>query len=133
MRTESFKDAIFVTPPDMARFRLHAQRAIVADWKTPPASGAALAQWLDRLRRLCGVEKVTGLASLNTGYGNMSPGRIGALTREYSADFVVLGADRCPPIVHSTFPIVFENDHFVVVSTSSDGFLRTAGKPKSFK
>jgi hypothetical protein len=132
-RTTTPRDAVFVTPPDMARFRLHAQRAIVVDWKTPPARGHELTQWLDRLQQVCGVSEVTNLPGLKSGYNGMSRARISDLVDTYSADFAVLSVDHCAPAIKSGFPVVFESDHFVVVSTAHDRISRLDSQPTAIK
>ncbi len=113
------RDAIFVTPPNLDRFRLHARRAIVVDWKTPPARGAEVATWFERLKDVSGVEHIRGIRQISQGYNQMTPQRLSKLHEKYAAEYAVLEAARCDPRVRSSFPVLFENDTFLVVPTRS--------------
>jgi hypothetical protein len=54
-RTTTPVDAVFLTPPDLFRFRLVARRAIYADFKSPPLAPDALIEWHARLCRMDGA------------------------------------------------------------------------------
>lgn len=138
-RINSEKDALFATPPELARFRLHARRAIVVDWKTPPFRASELQQWFSRLEAVSGVDPKRGIAAVNSGYDRMTTKRVATLNDEFRIDYVVLHKDVGDKGVGdrviggkvvgqasqpggelvSNLTRVYENDAFVVLSTRS--------------
>jgi hypothetical protein len=116
-RRHTPQDAMFLTPPRLERFRLHARRAIVVDWKTPPIRGRELVEWFRRLEEVSDVRPVTGIDAVEAGYHRMTPDRLNRLARQFSTDYAVLRCDQCDPDCRSAFPIAFENRRFVVLET----------------
>jgi len=49
------ENAVFLTPPDFGSFRLIANRAIVADWKSMPFQDIGMDGWWERMQDCYGV------------------------------------------------------------------------------
>ncbi len=89
VKTQTPKDAVFLTPPDNESFRFQCERAIVVDWKTTPIIPADLLEWIRRLQDVTGKETITSRSDLG-GYALLDDGRLDKLRRKYNIDFVVL-------------------------------------------
>lgn len=70
--------AIFLVPPGESGFRLHAQRAIVVNFKAVPQLSAELHGWRDRMRDVLALDD---LNRLPRGYGRT----LAAIDEQYSA------------------------------------------------
>jgi hypothetical protein len=90
VRSNTPKDAVFLTAPGLERFRLHARRAIVVDWKSPPLSPDELVEWYLRLCRISGNPNVTSLNAAEAGYRRMDVKRIQSLVSEYGLQFAIV-------------------------------------------
>jgi len=91
-RTQTPTDALFLTPPGMARFRLVARRAVVADTKSPPLRPDLLVAWY---RRLCAVVQVDSAPThewIEDRWAQMSPEQIQTVAHTFGADYIVVAA-----------------------------------------
>ena len=90
VRNNTPKDAVFLTEPGLERFRLHARRAIVVDWKSPPLAPDELIEWYFRLCRVSGNPNVTSLNAANAGYRRLDSARVQSLVQEYGVQFAIV-------------------------------------------
>jgi hypothetical protein len=114
MRARTAKDALFLTPPDIAFVRLIGERAIVVDWKSPPGLPAEVVVWFHRLEDVTGRPGLAGPEDL-AGYAELDRARLDALRARYRFDFAVVrraSATRLPG-----YERAFENPEFVVLRT----------------
>ncbi|BBM85103.1 DUF6798 domain-containing protein [Candidatus Uabimicrobium amorphum] len=102
----------FLVPPDLGNFRLHAERAVVVDWKSLSVHPDDVVEWYSRIQDITGVEKVADLGTAQEGYTQMDLPRLMKLIRKYSIDYAVLY--RGQNETHG-LPVTFENEKFVVV------------------
>lgn len=99
-RKNTPKDAVFLVPPDEESFRVHAQRAIVVNFKGVPQLSAELPEWRDRLQAVLGLDtpgllalpKPLGrtLQAIRARYAALPSTHHFAIAREYNARFVVI-------------------------------------------
>jgi hypothetical protein len=97
-------DAIFLVSPSDQIFRLHAQRAIVVNFKSPPQLSSELPEWHNRLRDSVNLADLFGLAGfrgdidwkLNQLYERVPDDTRYATARKYGASFVLV-RHRMPP------------------------------------
>jgi len=85
-------DALFLTSPDLPRFRLLARRAIVVDTKSPPLRPDLLVAWY---HRLCAVVQVRDAAThewVEQRFPQLAPAQLAAVARSFGADYIVVGA-----------------------------------------
>jgi len=91
-------DAIFLVSPGEQIFRLHAQRAIVVNFKSPPQLTTELPQWRDRLQDVLGMPSLAPLADfrgdmmghLDELYDAVPDQTILAAARKYGAEYILL-------------------------------------------
>lgn len=90
-------DAVFLVPPAESSFRLHAQRAIVVNFKAVPQLSGELGEWRDRL---CAVLAMDDLGALPRGYrpvltaidhryASLSAEQLIAAARKYRARYII--------------------------------------------
>lgn len=130
-RRETALDALFVIPPGLEGFRLHARRSVYVDFKTfPSAQPALIALWRARMER---VAQPDGPALTEAGwpavpywdrayaYAN-TPARIAGLLADTGADYLVWNRAglEVPPFLPIDRPAdggvapVFDNGAFAV-------------------
>lgn len=100
-RENTAKDAVFLVPPSEESFRVHARRAIVANFKGVPQLSAELPEWRDRLQGVLALDTAGLLAlpqplgrtltAIRQRYDELPPEHHAAVAREYDARYVVLG------------------------------------------
>ena len=103
IRDHTPTDAIFLVPPEEQAFRLHAQRAIVVNYKCVPQLSGELPAWRDRLgaillmdvRNLRTPFKET-LYDIRDRYDNLPAGHLANVARHYDARYIVV-RHRLPP------------------------------------
>ncbi len=113
IRDHTPKEARFLQPPLLERFRLTARRAIVVDWKSPPILPGELLEWYDRLGAVAGRPRPRGSSEVAKGYDAMDAARLTALRDRYSVDFAVVRRGREGGL--SRWPAVYSNAAFVVL------------------
>lgn len=86
------EDALFVVPFNMKRFRLHAQRSIVVDWKGFPFRVDDAQEWLHRLSLVSGVPNPITKSSkaLFEGYRYLDAERAQKLSKIFGVQFFVI-------------------------------------------
>jgi hypothetical protein len=97
-------DAVFLVSPADQIFRLHAQRAIVVNFKAPPQLSSELPQWRDRVRDTVNLADLSGLAGfrgdidwkLNQLYESVPDDTRYPTARKYGASYLLV-AHRMPP------------------------------------
>jgi hypothetical protein len=85
-------DALFVTPPQLGRFRLLARRAVIADTKSPPLRPDLLVTWYHRLCALADVDRAASNAEVETRYLALAPDQLARVARTFGADYIVVPA-----------------------------------------
>ena len=108
------RDARCATPPYLGGFRVYAQRAIIADFATPPLWDRDLPEWKRRLEELCGGAPLncsfdSCRAPMQAGYAGMTGPAIRALADKYGAEYFV-----CETRDDLPFERVYRNEEFDV-------------------
>jgi hypothetical protein len=98
-RDKTPTDAVFLVPPDDEAFRLHAQRAIVVNFKSVPQLSGELIEWRRRLRRVLAEPNLLTLprplhktfVGIRARYESLPAQHLFTVAREYGARYVVVG------------------------------------------
>lgn len=112
VRASTPVDAVFLTPPDLFRFRLIARRAIYADFKSPPLAPGDLIEWHERLRRMTGASATEKVPDHRKRWLEATGDELLGRARQLGADYLVL--DRTPSHEQITATPAFRNDSFAV-------------------
>jgi hypothetical protein len=110
-------DATFLTPPDFARFRFVANRAIVIDFRCVLLNDAAARGWLERLRDCYGPVTQKGfdaLAEMDQAYRAVSEEQIRHVGQKYGAAYAVLYTQT-----PCEFPAIHIGTRYKIVHISS--------------
>lgn len=105
-------DATFITPPELASFRLIARRATYVDLKSPPLEPDGLLAWHDRLVELDGAEPDDKIPAHVAKWAGTTGDELLARAARIHVDYLVL--DRTPAHEHVATPPVFQNSKFLV-------------------
>jgi hypothetical protein len=89
-RTTTPLDAVFLTPPDLFRFRLVARRGIYADFKSPPLAPDALIEWDARLCRMTGALATDKLPTHRKDWLDSPGDELLARAKQLGVDYLVL-------------------------------------------
>jgi hypothetical protein len=111
-------DAVFLTPPDFARFRFVAERAIVIDFRCVLLNDAAARGWLERLRDCYGPVAERGfdaLTEMDQAYRAISKEQIRQVGQEYGASYAVLYTQTA-----CEFPVIHTGSRYKMVQIPSD-------------
>ncbi|MGK4006435.1 DUF6798 domain-containing protein [Sorangium sp. So ce1036] len=113
IRANTSKDALFLTPPQLARFRLIGERAIVVDWKASTYVPSELVEWYRRLEDVSGRKGFRSAKELFNGYGRLDAARLDSLQKKYKFNYVVVARGR-----ERNLPgkVVYKNSRFVILS-----------------
>jgi len=111
------ESAIFLTPPGLDNFRLHGERAIIADWKSTPVDPNGLMEWYKRIQDITGLADIKSSNDANEAYLHTSIDRVIFLKKKYGINYAVLY--RYNNEINRSFPEVFKNEEFVVLSLES--------------
>jgi len=120
LRTNTPKDAVFLTPPEMLRFRIGAERAIVVDWKSSPYLPGDVLEWYRRLEDVSGQQRFQWGKQVFRGYASLDEDRLEALRTKYRLDYAVVRRGREAGLPGRS---VYLNRDFVVLD------LGPLGKP----
>lgn len=91
-------DAVFIVPPHEQSFRLHAERAIVINFKGVPQLNGEIPEWRDRLKAVLNVSDLTvfirptfdeALDAIEHRYGELSGEHLARVAHQYDADYVL--------------------------------------------
>jgi hypothetical protein len=105
-------DAVFLVPPDEQSFRLHAERAIVVNFKNVPQLSGELGEWRDRLQRVLDIPDIRRLPTpfprtldaIRSRYASLPPSHLGSIARRYGARYVLtLGSSDAPTLGRRVF------------------------------
>lgn len=108
-------DAVFISPPNMERFRLRSERAIIADWKGSPVAPGDLIEWYKRLEAVSGRRNFRSAGEVSRGYDAMDNKRLEKLKTTYHADYAAVRASA--PL--SGYPVVYKNSRYKVYSLAT--------------
>lgn len=114
-REQTPKDTVFLTPPHLDYFRVHAQRAIIVDWKTPPILGSELVEWRRRLAEVAGRRSISNRGHAVNGYRRMTKTRLEELRKRYGFSYVVLERRRLDRSLQK-YPQAYKNRRFIVLN-----------------
>ncbi|WP_437299028.1 DUF6798 domain-containing protein [Sorangium sp. So ce426] len=112
IRASTPKDAVFLTPPQLERFRLLGERAIVVDWKSSAYVPSELVEWYRRLEDVSGRKGFRRSDDLSDGYGDLDAARLGPLKKKYKLDYVVVARGRQRDLPGK---VVYQNSRFVIL------------------
>lgn len=113
IRANTPKDATFLTPPQLERFRLAGERPIVVDWKGSAYVPSELIEWYKRLEEVSGRRNWRKLDELTDGYGALDRARVEALARKYNLQYVVVTRGREQGLPGK---VVYQNSRFMVLA-----------------
>lgn len=102
----------FLIPPSLQCFRLHAGRAVVVDWKSPPILPSEFLEWYRRMGRVSGNPAVWSEAEAERGYARIDQARIDALEQEFGIRYAIFKKPFDTGRIAGR--IVFVNDDYVV-------------------
>lgn len=111
------ESAIFLTPPGLDNFRLHGERAIIADWKSTPVDPNGLMEWYKRIQDITGLVDIKSSNDANEAYLHTNIDRLKILKRKYEITYAVVYRDNNE--LNGSYPEVFKNEKFVVLSLES--------------
>lgn len=105
--------SVFLIPPDLQNFRLHARRAIIVDLKSPPIIPDELLAWYRRLETISGVTGFTDKRQVLQGYKTTATARASDIRSLYPFDYLVVETNDGlkPP---SGYQKTFETASFTV-------------------
>jgi hypothetical protein len=96
VRANTPVDAVFLTPPQEEAFRLHAQRAVVVNFKCVPQLSGELALWRDRMEAVLDEPLSAlphrydlALAAMGHRYDAVDAGHLRSVAARYGAQYVV--------------------------------------------
>ena len=107
VREHTPQDALFLIPPKLGRFRLHARRSVVADIKSPPLRPDLLVAWYQRLCAMVALPRATTTQDITDRYAKLTRAELVAIARAFEADYIVVEG-RLPA------PAEFENGMYAV-------------------
>lgn len=101
-------DAVFLVPPQEQTFRLHAQRAIVVNFKAVPQLGAELPIWRDRLQDVLELNDLRSLPTpfdqtleaIRRRYETRSTKYLLEVAHHYNARYILIGRRLDPNQEH---------------------------------
>jgi len=118
-RDLSPQDAVFLTPPWAGRFRLVAERAVVAEFKLVAFHDTGINEWRKRMFDCYGTPHQRGfygLGEMTENYRRITDAKLSQVAEAYGASYAVLYADT-----QSDLPILYANSRYKVVSLSRAG------------
>ncbi len=106
-------DSVFLLPPDFYSFRLIAKRAIIVDWLVLPFQEKAIAQWMERITDISGLDNqpISKITERNVfeGYKKIDQLRIMRLTSKYKFDYVVINKQK-----HLPYNLIYTNEDYSI-------------------
>lgn len=114
VRVNTPRDALFLTPRHAQSFKWHASRGEVLTYKDIPQNASGLVEWR---RRLYEVYKIDGDPNRRWSktVEQLGTARVAELAQEFKFDYVI--SRRANPNSYALdFPVVYENDTYVVYS-----------------
>jgi hypothetical protein len=108
------KDAVFLIPPGFQRFRLHARRAVIVDWKSTPILPAELVEWYKRIETVSGISGVSSLDEADKGFYKADRNRLQEIKNKYDYDYLVVRTNEMKDSL-AGFHLIFENPKYRVL------------------
>ncbi|HTQ45329.1 MAG TPA: DUF6798 domain-containing protein, partial [Polyangiaceae bacterium] len=106
------KDAVFLSPPGLERFRLASERAIVVDWKATAYAPAEVLEWYRRLEDVSGRSNPRGRDDVIAGYEALDRARLDALRERYHLSYAVVTKGHEAAL---GYPVVYSNRALAVL------------------
>ena len=122
VRTITGNNSIFITPPNLVRFRLFTHRAVVASWDEVPFTPQETLEWYRRMSDIVGVEQISSWQEVNSFYQTQTVDNLIKLREKYGVDYAVFRNDGSfNPVVLETFgPPVYKNKVFFLFSLKKE-------------
>lgn len=117
-RSHTDRDEVFIVPPDLGRFRLEAERAVVVDWKCMPILPKDTIEWYRRLVTICGGE-FSHLREAKSGFEHLSPERARRLADEFDVRYLVTSRKNQQENLDQ-IPCAFVSDAYAVLDLRFD-------------
>lgn len=111
------RDAQFLVPPALARFRLQAARAIVVDIKALPMDRPSTIEWYRRLEAISGTRNPKSMAEVAAGYERLDEARLEHLRCRYGVTHAVI--EQRPSFNPDGWQESYRNRHFRVLQPTS--------------
>jgi hypothetical protein len=112
-REQTPVDALFLTPPDLGRFRLLARRAVVADTKSPPLQPDLMVAWYHRLCAMVKLPEAATTREVSDRYKQLTAADLEEVGRAFGVDYIVAS-----PSVHLGTP-VYANTQYAVFAVTA--------------
>jgi hypothetical protein len=112
IRANTGKDAVFLSPPGLERFRLASERAIVVDWKASTYVPSEVLEWYRRLEDVSGRSNPRGRDDVIGGYESLDRARLDALRERYHLGYAVVSRGHEAALA---YPVVYSNRAFAVL------------------
>jgi hypothetical protein len=106
------KDAVFLSPPGLERFRLASERAIVVEWKAMAYAPSETLEWYRRLEDVAGRSNPRGRDDVIAGYEALDRARLDALRERYHLSYAVVTKGHESAL---GYPVVYSNRAFAVL------------------
>jgi len=119
MQHHTPNDALFLAPPQLARFRVFGRRSEVVDWKTLPVMPEETLEWHARLEAISGVDDPQSKEAIVEGYAAIDAERMRSLDATYDLDYAVVPAERAATL-EDAFLVLFVNDAWAVIDLSQE-------------
>jgi hypothetical protein len=117
IRANTSKDAVFVTPPDLERFRVMAHRATVVDWKSHPYDPVGVVEWFERLVAVTGKMEIRNKFDAESAYNGIDAARVERLKQRYGIEYAVVPS-RTRQSSLQRYPKVYSNQTYSVLDVT---------------
>jgi hypothetical protein len=112
-------NSIFLIPPDLERFRLNAQRAIVVDAKSHPLDPEHFLEWYERIQEVTGIYDPPNFEHIADGYRDLNWERLKRIKSRFPFDYIVLTKGPSYDFIEH-YRIAYENSKFLVLEVPSE-------------
>jgi len=122
VRTITGNNSIFITPPNLVRFRLFTHRAVVASWDEVPFTPQETLEWYRRMSDIVGVEQISSWQGVNSFYQTQTVDNLIKLREKYGVDYAVFRNEGSfnPAVLETFGPPVYKNKVFFLFSLKKE-------------
>ena len=110
-RADTPVDAVFLTPPRLNYFRLHARRAVVVDLKSPPLVPDELVAWYRRIGVVVGLAHAQNLREVHQAWDAATHAELMVRARGFGAQYLVVERAHDAEALRGS---IFASDSYVV-------------------
>jgi hypothetical protein len=110
-------DAVFLTPHNFGFFRLSAERAIVADFKSFPFTDRAMLEWYERINNCYGLPEPLNRSGfenellMTANYAALDDTKLKELQEQYNFTYAVLFSETT-----TRYEILFSNEKYKIIA-----------------